>query len=75
MDLSDIEVRLARRRLRDRVTAGAAQLIQVGAADLPLPEDAFTAVNCVGAFLAFDDPAQALAEVHRVLAPGGRAVV
>ena len=75
VDISDIEVRLARRRLRDRIAAGTAQVIHVDAADLPLPDRAFTAINCVGAFLAFNDPAPALAEMHRVLAPGGRAVV
>jgi ubiquinone/menaquinone biosynthesis C-methylase UbiE len=75
VDVSDIEVWLARRRLRDRIAAGTAQVIHGDAADLPLPDEAFTAVNCVGAFLAFDDPARALTEMHRVLAPGGRAVV
>lgn len=75
VDISDIEVRLAHRRLRDRIAAGTAQIIHADAADLPLPAEAFTAVNCVGAFLAFDDPAPALAEMHRVLARGGRAVV
>lgn len=75
VDISDIEVRLAQRRLRDRIAAGTAQVIHADAADLPLPDEAFTAINCVGAFLALDDPAPALAEMHRLLAPGGRAVV
>lgn len=75
VDLSDIEVRLARRKLRDRITAGTAEIVQGDATALPLPDETFTAVNCVGAFLAFDDPARALAEMHRVLRSGGRAVV
>ena len=75
VDISDIEVRLAHRRLRSRIAAGTAKVIHADAADLPLPDEAFTAINCVGAFLAFDDPAPALAEMHRVLTPGGRAVV
>jgi ubiquinone/menaquinone biosynthesis C-methylase UbiE len=75
VDVSDIEVRLARRRLRDRIEAGTAQVVHGDAADVPLPDNAFTAVNCVGAFLAFEDPARALTEMHRVLAPGGRTVV
>lgn len=75
VDVSDIEVRRARRRLRDRIAAGTARVVQGDAADLPLPDASFTAVNCVGSFLAFDDPGRALAEMHRVLVPGGRAVV
>lgn len=75
LDLSDIEVRLARRKLRRRIAAGTARVLHGDAAELPLPDGEFTAVNCVGAFLAFDDPARALSEMHRVLAPGGRAVV
>jgi ubiquinone/menaquinone biosynthesis C-methylase UbiE len=75
VDLSGIEVRLARRRLHDRIAAGTARIIQGDAANLPLRDSQFTAVNCVGAFLAFDEPGRPLAEMHRVLAPGGRAVV
>lgn len=75
LDLSDIEVRLARRKLRDRIAAGTADVIRGDVAALPLPDEQFTAVNCVGSFLAFDDPGTALAEMHRVLRPGGRVVV
>jgi ubiquinone/menaquinone biosynthesis C-methylase UbiE len=75
LDLSDIEVRLARRKLRDRIAAGTATVVHGDAAALPLPDDQFTAVNCVGSFLAFDNPGRALAEMHRVLRPGGRAVI
>ena len=75
LDVSDIEVRMARRKLRRRIAAGTARIIHGDATDLPLPDGEFTAVNCVGAFLAFDDPARALSEMHRVLAPGGRAAV
>lgn len=75
MDISDIEVRLAHRRQRDRIAAGTAQIIHADAADLPLPTEASTAINCIGAFPAFDDPVSALTDMHRALAPGGRAVV
>lgn len=75
LDASSIEVRLARRRLSDRIRAGTAEVLEGDAADLPLDDAQFTAVNCVGSFLAFADRARALAEMHRVLRPGGRAAV
>ena len=75
VDVSDIEIRLARRTLRERTAAGTAEIVRGDVAALPFPDEQFTAVNCVGSFLAFEAPAQALAEMHRVLRPGGRAVV
>lgn len=75
LDISDIEVRLARRRLRKRIAAGTAEVVLGDAADLPFDDDRFTAVSCTGSFVTFPDPSRALTEMHRVLAPGGRAVV
>jgi ubiquinone/menaquinone biosynthesis C-methylase UbiE len=75
VDVSDIQVRLARRKLRHRIDAGTAKVLLGDAAALPLAQDEFTAVNCVGSFLAFEEPARALAEMCRVLRPGGRAVI
>ncbi len=74
IDHSGIEVRLARRRNSDRIAAGTAEFVQGDVAALPWPDDKFTAVtcNCVQCFI---DPSRALNEMHRVLTPGGRAVV
>lgn len=41
------------------------------AADLPYPDDCFDAVTCQSALFFFPDPAQACAEMARVLRPGG----
>ena len=57
----------AGRRLRDSVI-----LVRAWAADLPFPDAAFDAVVCNSAFHYFPDPAAALTEMRRVLAPGGR---
>jgi SAM-dependent methyltransferase len=75
IDLSDIQIDLAHRNLRDRLTAGTADIVKGDAGVLPWPDDTFTAATCMAAFEVFPDPAQVLAEVFRVLRPGGRAVM
>jgi SAM-dependent methyltransferase len=75
IDLSDIQIDLARRHLADRIAAGTADIVRGDASVLPWPDASFTAVTCMAAFEVFPDPAQVLAEVFRVLRPGGRAVM
>jgi ubiquinone/menaquinone biosynthesis C-methylase UbiE len=45
------------------------------AADLPLPANAFDFVVCTAAFKNFTRPLAALDEMHRVLKPGGTALI
>jgi ubiquinone/menaquinone biosynthesis C-methylase UbiE len=45
------------------------------AASLPFPEHTFDFVACRAAFKNFSDPVAALREMHRVLRPGGRALI
>ena len=75
LDLSDIQVGLARRRLDDRIAAGTAEIVTGDAAALPWEDGRFSVVTCMGSVEAFPDPAAALAEMDRVLRPGGRIVV
>jgi SAM-dependent methyltransferase len=75
IDLSDIQIDLARRHLRDRLTAGTAEIVKGDASALPWPDGSFTAATCMAAFEVFPDPGKVLAEVFRVLRPGGRAVM
>jgi ubiquinone/menaquinone biosynthesis C-methylase UbiE len=44
-------------------------------AAMPFGDGAFDAIVCRAAFKNFGDPDKALAEMHRVLAPGGKALV
>ena len=59
------------------VDAGSAPLewIEAPAAPLPLPDAAFDVVTCQQGLQFFPDKVGALAEVRRVLRPGGRALV
>ena len=75
LDLSEPKVDLARRRLADRIAAGTAEIKQGDAGALPWEDARFSAVTCSDAFPFFPDPDRAMAEMCRVLRPGGRAVI
>ena len=66
VDLSPGELALARRRGHE-VVEGRAQA-------LPFADRSFDTVACHLAFMLFDDIERVVAELHRVLAPGGRFV-
>ena len=61
-------LRVAERKLAQRLQEGTAQLVTGSAADLPFGEGDFSAVTAV--FAPFDQ-----AEAFRVLRPGGRFVI
>jgi SAM-dependent methyltransferase len=75
LDLYDVKVELARRRLADRIAAGTAEVVEGDAGALPWEGDRFSTVTCMDAFSFLPDPDGFLREVHRVLRPGGRAVM
>ena len=75
VDLSEPKVGLAKRRLGERIAAGTAEVAKGDAGALPWEDGRFTAVTCMDAFPFFPDPERALAEMCRVLRPGGRAVI
>jgi ubiquinone/menaquinone biosynthesis C-methylase UbiE len=62
---------------RDNATRNRVEVdFQEGdAAAMPFPAEAFDCVVCRAAFKNFSDPVGALAEMHRVLRPGGRALI
>ena len=75
LDLSDVQVDLAGQRLAERIAAGTAEVVKGDADDLPWEGERFSAVTCMGSMEVFPDPPRVLAEMHRVLRPGGRAVL
>jgi len=75
VDLSEPKVGLAELRLGERIAAGTAEVVKGHAGALPWEDGRFTAVTCIDAFPFFPDPERALAEMCRVLRPGGRAVI
>jgi ubiquinone/menaquinone biosynthesis C-methylase UbiE len=59
------------RRADPRARRHGLELIPSPAERLPFPDGSFDTVVATGVFCAVDDPAAAIAEVHRVLRPGG----
>ncbi len=57
------------------VADGRLEVVQGDAAALPYPDSLFSAVFCLHAFFFFPHPAEAIAEMARVLAPGGRMAI
>jgi ubiquinone/menaquinone biosynthesis C-methylase UbiE len=66
-------VDIARREARE---AGLEIDFQLGnASAMPFPAESFDFTFCQAAFKNFSQPVEAIAEMHRVLRPGGRAVI
>jgi ubiquinone/menaquinone biosynthesis C-methylase UbiE len=73
LDISKSFVLIAR---ENAARAGVAVDIRQGnAADMPFPDTSFEFVVCMAAFKNFTDPLGALNEMHRVLRPGGQALI
>jgi ubiquinone/menaquinone biosynthesis C-methylase UbiE len=73
LDISQSFVRIA---AENAAKAGVAIDFQRGdAAAMPYPSGAFDFIVCRAAFKNFSDPVGALREMHRVLRPGGEALI
>jgi SAM-dependent methyltransferase len=72
IDHSADMVRTASELNRDSIAAGRLEIHQADAGSLPFADDAFTCAVMTGVFGFIEHPVQVLAEIHRVLAPGGR---
>jgi SAM-dependent methyltransferase len=75
LDASEIQVRMARRRLAGRLADGSAQIELGDAERLPWQDGRFSVVTSLNTLKFVPDPEGALREMRRVLRPGGRVVV
>jgi ubiquinone/menaquinone biosynthesis C-methylase UbiE len=73
LDISQSFVEMA---MANAKGAGVAVAFHHGdAAQMPFPPDSFDFIVCQAAFKNFSQPIQALGEMHRVLKPGGKALI
>jgi ubiquinone/menaquinone biosynthesis C-methylase UbiE len=75
VDASPIMVRHASRRNRAAVRQGRVEIRRADALVLPFADGAFTKVGTLNSLQFWTSPKAGLAELHRVLEPGGRAAV
>jgi SAM-dependent methyltransferase len=76
IDLSPVQVRMARHRLAGRIADGTAEIVLGDVVALPWPNAHFSAVVWLwGVEVMVGDPHQALREIRRVLRRDGRAVL
>ena len=75
LDHSHDILALSRERNREAIERGALELRLGDAAQLPWPDGAFTVALSANTFFFFERPELVLAELHRVVSPGGRVVI
>ena len=75
LDLSELMVKLATKKNKDRVAAGTAEFVLGEASQLPWEDNRFRVATTMGSFIAFPEPPESLKQMYRVLRPGGRAVI
>jgi ubiquinone/menaquinone biosynthesis C-methylase UbiE len=75
IDPSDVMLQIARRRNAADLRAGRMELIRATSDLLPLPDGAFDKALAVHTVYFWPHPERDLAEIRRVMAPGGRFVL
>ena len=73
LDISQSFVRMASEYAKREGVA--ARFIHGSASDIPLEDGVFDLIVCRAAFKNFSEPLKALNEMHRVLKPGGKAII
>ncbi|MGH9716104.1 MAG: methyltransferase domain-containing protein [Candidatus Acidiferrales bacterium] len=73
LDISKTFVEIARRNAKEQ--NATVDFRQGNASRMPFPDASFDLIVCRAAFKNFSEPVRALAEMRRVLSPGGKAVI
>jgi ubiquinone/menaquinone biosynthesis C-methylase UbiE len=73
LDVSPSFIEIARRNAQ--LAGVRAEFVLGSASRMPLEDNQFDFIFCRAAFKNFSEPAEALREMHRVLKPGGRALI
>jgi ubiquinone/menaquinone biosynthesis C-methylase UbiE len=73
LDLSDAMLRQGRHRFEE--VEGSLHLVRGDSAHLPFADDTFDVITCAHSFHHYPRQEQAVAEMHRVLRPGGRLLI
>jgi ubiquinone/menaquinone biosynthesis C-methylase UbiE len=75
VDVSEVMVRQARRRNRRAIARNVVEIQRADAARLPYADASFTAAATLNSLQFWPSPEAGLAELERVLVPGGRVAV
>lgn len=75
LDLSELAVKLATKKNKDRIVARTAEIVQGEASQLPWEDNRFSVATTMGSFPWFPKPLESLKEMYRVLRLGGRAAI
>jgi ubiquinone/menaquinone biosynthesis C-methylase UbiE len=75
LDLSELVVKMAKKKHRGRIKAGTAEFVHGDASQLPWEDSRFSVATSMGSFTSFPKPLESLKEIYRVLRPGGRVIV
>ncbi len=75
LELSEVAVKVATKKNKERIVAGTAEIVQGEASQLPWEDNRFSVAIAMGSFSIFPKPLESLKEMYRVLRPGGRAVI
>jgi len=75
LDLSELCIKLATKKNKERVVAGSAEFVLGEATQLPWEDNKFSVATSMGGFMMFPKPVERLKEMYRVLRPRGRVVV
>src|SRR5690349_6982045 len=75
VDISDVALGKAQRRFRRDIAQGRLCLQPGDVCQLPFPDQAFDRVFTINTIYFWAEPAKGMAEIYRVLKPGGRAAV